>query len=526
MVKIKRLIVLFVCIYGSFLFFSAGKVRAAMAYDPNNIIRDDVFTNSGSMSVTDIQNFLVAQNSCLATTTPIQLGSSNGQNAAQIIYQAATTANKGAGINPQVILTALQKEQSLITASCAALGNGLQTALNLAAGYDVPDVLGIGSCLYTFTAQMLGATCSDTYSYIGAPTSLRIAFDSNKVGPGGAYSFPTSFNVQQYSTQPGSIAISPASKATAVLFRYTPYAYYGNYNFFTIFQTFFGPPTCAINLQVIHNTGGVESSVLFGGARYPISSLEALRAWGLDCVTLTATTSSLYAAYPVGGAITRLFKQIDGSRVFIVQNGVRRYISTSLYVHQSGLDSEPYSELPSGLINALPEGNPMGYLVKAAGQQAIYLVQANTKYYVPNPPILSAWGFTMSDLITVNSTYLNQVPTVGTLSTLVKGGGADIFVASLGSFFYAPNLARLRDWNLQNSTVTLLDDAFLNSLPVRGTLSALTRGSGPDTYFIQNNARYYVDSVNTLNSLADQYGPTTRMDDAVIGAIPYSGKKP
>ena len=69
--KIRITGLIFVLLVAGFASFGGAKpVQAAAAYDPNNIMRDDVFTNVASMSQTDIQNFLVAHNSCC----PQQLG--------------------------------------------------------------------------------------------------------------------------------------------------------------------------------------------------------------------------------------------------------------------------------------------------------------------------------------------------------------------------------------------------------------------------------------------------------------------
>jgi len=509
--------------------FGTSAHAVTQPYNPNNILRDDILINTGTMSAQDVQNFLNNQGSCLASVSPANLGSGNTQTAAQIIASAANTY----GVNPQVILTTLQKEQSLITQNCSQLDNQMVlsgsapfTYLNTAMGYDVPDVLGVGTCLYTFVAQLTGANCTTsggTNHYAGAPASMRTNFDSNAVGPGGTSPFPQSFTVQQYSDQPGTITVSPVSKATSLLYRYTPYAYYGNYNFYTIFQKFFGNPTCATNLAVIHGDSSPESSVLYNGTRYPIDSLATLSAWGLDCQPVSTVSQATYNNYPAGQPVTQVFKNDSAPEVYIAQGGVRRHIRTSLYVHQLGLDNEPYSVLPAGLIAQLPEGAPMGFLVQASGSPAIYLSEAGNKYYVPDIPTIEAWGFSFSELVVVNPAYVSALPTAGNLSTLVKGSGPEIYVASLEQFVYAPSPARLQDWNMQGMPVTVLEDAFLQSLPKAGTLSRVTRGDGPDTYYIAGNKRWYVQSLGTLNQLINQYGATTYMAYTAISSIPYAG---
>lgn len=115
------------------------------AYDGGRIIDNTVFLDANSMNQADIQNFLASKGSALANRTflmdcPIttmseqyyrNLGAPCGQNipAAQIIYYASQIY----GINPRVVLTTLQKEQSLITNPYPSDWN-----INQAMGYGCP----------------------------------------------------------------------------------------------------------------------------------------------------------------------------------------------------------------------------------------------------------------------------------------------------------------------------------------------------------------------------------------------------
>jgi hypothetical protein len=177
---IRKLIQTASLIAGSFLitFLTTGQA-AASSWNQNNIIDENLFLATGSMSQADIQNFLNGQGGFIAgwhdtvdmysnftyhnvatdpnsatTTFTCKVHTATGMSAAQIIYQAATNwnpeyfANKatqtwrdGGGvphteykscgvdttdpqpspaittISPKVILATLQKEQSLITAT-------------------------------------------------------------------------------------------------------------------------------------------------------------------------------------------------------------------------------------------------------------------------------------------------------------------------------------------------------------------------------------------------------------------------
>ena len=104
-----------------------GPVKTAdlRAFQPGNIISDAVFFNSGTMTEAQIQTFLQtkmptckAGYTCLkdwydltrTTTADAMCGAYQGgtsERASRIIYKVA----QACGINPQVILVMLQKEQ-------------------------------------------------------------------------------------------------------------------------------------------------------------------------------------------------------------------------------------------------------------------------------------------------------------------------------------------------------------------------------------------------------------------------------
>jgi len=86
----------------------AGDESWQEQFQQDYLISDRALTNSGTMSVAQIQKFLDTKNSVLAKPY-------RGSSPAQMIYDAA----KKYGINPQVLLTRLQCEQGLISKSTA-----------------------------------------------------------------------------------------------------------------------------------------------------------------------------------------------------------------------------------------------------------------------------------------------------------------------------------------------------------------------------------------------------------------------
>ena len=160
----------------------------------DNIISDSEFRDYQSMTQSNVQTFLVNQNCFLATykTTDVdgveKLPSEMIHNAAQK-YQ----------INPKVILTILQKEQSIISTS-----PGKQTTLQLnkAMGYESPDYYGLANQIDRGTWQL--------------NHNIEL-IDAGKTTINGWMIGVAKETVDH-------VIVTPETKATASLYSYNPYA--------------------------------------------------------------------------------------------------------------------------------------------------------------------------------------------------------------------------------------------------------------------------------------------------------------
>jgi len=240
-----------------------NKVLAASTtgFNAGHIISDYQMTNYNSMNESQIQAFLKSKNACNDTRTWLtgnNVGhysestpyswhvagghyvcmadeNINGESAAHIIWQAAQDYR----INPQVLLTVLQKEQQLVADT---LPNSIQ--YRSAMGYGCPDT----------------APCSPAYA--GFRNQVRNAAAMfREVMDGGWSNYPVGQNYVQYSPNAacGGSIVNIQNRATSALYRYTPYqpnagalaagygtAYcgaYGNRNFYLYFQDWFGDIT-------------------------------------------------------------------------------------------------------------------------------------------------------------------------------------------------------------------------------------------------------------------------------------------
>lgn len=227
-----------------------------VGFDAGDIMSDAVFFDSSTMGETQIADFIATWNAgcrtggdgtvCLADHTEDTVSQApdrwctggftgaTGDTAASIVFKAA----RGCGINPQVLLTVLQKEQGLITAS----GDSLNASrYRSATGYACPD----------------GATCDPAYRgfarqvYFAARQFQKYRSDPAAFGfvPG-----RTSEVAYGPNASCGSAPVAILNQATAGLYAYTPYqpdaaalvggtdscASFGNLNFYAYFTAWFG----------------------------------------------------------------------------------------------------------------------------------------------------------------------------------------------------------------------------------------------------------------------------------------------
>lgn len=236
-----------------------GPVATGLAgFAAGNIVSDEVFFASDTMSAADIQAFLNAKvpacqagYTCLkdfsqsTTTRAADLmcrstyQGSGRQTAAEIIYHVA----QACGINPQVILVTLQKEQGLVTHTWPS-----DWRYTIAMGQGCPDTAACDTRYYGFFNQVYGAAWQFKRYANPAGTSKYFTW----YAPGKTWN--VLYNPDR---ECGSSPVFVANQATANLYYYTPYqpnaaalaagygtgngcSSYGNRNFYNYFTDWFG----------------------------------------------------------------------------------------------------------------------------------------------------------------------------------------------------------------------------------------------------------------------------------------------
>ncbi|WP_407712188.1 hemagglutinin [Bifidobacterium tsurumiense] len=231
-----------------------SELAAQYDFNPGNIISDGQFFNSNAMSESEVQAFLDEQGAactsqqCLRTMTfdtetqaaddlCSEYTGASAQTAAQIINGAA----KACGISQKVLLTMLQKEQHLVTATSPS-----DFQFKSAMGLSCPDDASCDPNYAGFFKQVYGA--AKRYRYY-------LAHESNY----GYHAGDLNFVQYNPDSSCGGSTVFIENDATALLYIYTPYqpntaalragvgegdscSSYGNRNFSIIYDGWFGNP--------------------------------------------------------------------------------------------------------------------------------------------------------------------------------------------------------------------------------------------------------------------------------------------
>lgn len=285
----KKILLLPSLLFLSLVLALLSPFSASAAFNQNNIMADNVFSNSSTMNAGQIDAFLNSfPSSCISTNRGFSSPNVTGYNPSQgFLYGSNVSAgtvianaSQAYDLNPQVILATLQKEQSLVSGSAGCYydtpatqtpcpdppyggdpNNGCVTACQhaggcvyVALGYDcpyycVPNSTGFSKQIikaawklkfvqersvgnYNWNLQKPGWDNSDDplTSYDGYMTQGNLKRNSSS---------STVFYDGYRPVNSNSLTVHLGSGATASLYSYTPFTS-GNTNFVNIFEGWFG----------------------------------------------------------------------------------------------------------------------------------------------------------------------------------------------------------------------------------------------------------------------------------------------
>ncbi len=444
----KRLIF---AIFAVLIFIPVQKAEAA--FDPNFLISDWDLTDSFSMGLNEIQNFLDRGYLSSYKTEDWQ---GTTRYAADIILRSAQQN----GVSPKFLLVLLQKEQSLIEDDDPS-----QEQLDWATGYAVCDTCAMDDPAIQrwkgFGKQVNSAAMQFSEGYMADIESNGST--QGKYGPG-------------MEVEIDGQTIVPENAATAALYAYTPHIS-GNYNFATIWDRWFGfqHPTGTL-LKIVGEPGiylieyGYKRPIHSWSAflsrfnpdliievpenvldAYPegrpidfpnysllkdesgniyllvddalrhIDSMETFRKIGFVEDEIVDITNEDLVYFDNGEPITATTSHPEGvllqlkttGAVFYVENGVRQPIidvvilkarfANRVPVLIDPVEVEQYKEGPQVTL-------PDGYLVKTSSDPTVYVIAEGKRHAIPSESVFLSYGYSWSDILTLSDSALNAHP--------------------------------------------------------------------------------------------------------------------
>ncbi|MDN3309944.1 hypothetical protein QWJ90_03255 [Microbacterium oryzae] len=546
-----------------------ARAVSLVGFDAGDIVSDAVFYNSGAMSAAQIQTFLKSKvptcqsgYTCLKdfrmTTstrkadtycTRPYAGAAN-ESAATIIAKVA----QACGINPQVLLVMLQKEQGLVTHTWPS-----DWRYTIAMGMACPDTAACDTRYYGFQNQVYGAA---RQYQVYAKSSWFTWFPVGK-----------SSRVQYHpDASCGSGAVTIKNKATASLYYYTPYqpnaaalragygtgdacSAYGNRNFYNYFTDWFGPTRAAMtglirvdsrDIYLVNGTSKVhvtsatlaeykaafgawrevsadaaaayptkgtaslfirnatsgEVALLQGGKRHRFATCTQVAQWGGRCGTELALAASTYTSVGKGSAVTNVARRSSNGRLHIVSGSrlVPLYDSAAVAAYTGS--SAPYAAVMSAAAQKKYTVAEMrfarGSWVKRTTSARVYLPTSDKHLvYLPSWGLADEYGLGRGVDANVTSTTLTGYADKGTLGLFAKCG-TTTYVAASGTLRPVSTTAGFSTTTLDTATCKKLDRSGAR---VQGRI--FVKAAKSDRVYVLDGGRLrHVTSVTAVRRLA------------------------
>ena len=325
--------------------------------DPNYLISDYEFTDWASLNLQEIQDFLSKKKSALAH----YVDPATRQRAAQVIADSAVVYQ----INPKVLLTLIQKEQSLIEG-----GAPTRDQLDWATGFGVCD-----SC--SKQDPLLQAYRGFSVQVDRGAWRLRYYLEHS-----GEFNFQTG---ETYSIDGQFVTLN--NDATRALYTYTPHLH-GNTNFVAIWSRWFSKnyPDGA----VLQDKDSKIIWLIQQGRRRRFASISVALS-RINYSQIISVTLSDLMRYEEGSMIKfpeySLVRSPRGT-VFLMVNDTKRGIANRETFRQLGFNPEEVVDASWDDLNAIPDGAPItqksayptGALLQDTTSGGVWYVQDGVKH--------------------------------------------------------------------------------------------------------------------------------------------------
>lgn len=528
MIKLVRRISVFllVGITGALLMLPQnGASAAVVGFNAGHIIDDVVFTDSSSMSVQAIQNFLNSKvpacdtwgtkmynswqtRAQFAATigqsppfTCLKAYSENNLSAAQIIYNAAQTYQ----ISPKVLLVLLQKEQALVTDEWP-----YTTQYRTATGFGCPDTSVCNSLYYGFTNQVNRAANMFHQIMIASPNWYTPYVVGN--------------NYIQYNPNAacGGSNVFIVNRSTQALYNYTPYqpnqatldagwgtapcGAYGNRNFYLYFTSWFGSVYSGES-GVFKGDASGTVYVRSGEYKLAIPSMAVLQDFGYDPARIATISQARVDAIPnppessgLSSTIGYVLKtpsdtDTDGGAAYFVARGKKNVIKSMEQFNEFKFNVGDIRYVDMSFLDAIPTGNPLSNFIQMPDYTIMQVTGGSRRiiFDINSYNSLNPGGY----FTTVSEPSVGHIPggdPVSSRSVVLKSSSADpIYVYSGDKYYFIPSMMVYECLGVNQGAgrdmIILPPDRISSTIkPVNSLSCSATLGS--TDYVFNGNERY------------------------------------
>lgn len=383
--------------------FSLSAQELDPIFNPSRIIEDSDMLDTKSLSLAEIQSFLVSKNSYLAKYTTTNAYGTPNKTAAEIIYDAANNNYDCEGvtlnsltdeserkqkcrlittISPKVILATIQKESSLIEEP-----NYHSRLDGYSLGYGCPDS---GGCnpRYKGFAKQINSAALQFLAYMNEQN--RYPYKA-----GQTYVFTNPYGT--ICKDPMTVTVE--NKATAALYNYTPHVYNGNYNFYRLYKNYF--PKGVKNYpdgSLLQISGEPGVWLIQNGQKRPFTSYSALTS-RFDVKKIITVSASDLAPYSKGDSIkfpNYSLVQTPNDFIYLLVNNEKRPIASKEVFRKIGFNAEEIIKASAEELSSYLEGReitatstyPTGKLIQDPKSGGVYYVESGYKYPITDKAFL------------------------------------------------------------------------------------------------------------------------------------------
>jgi hypothetical protein len=529
----------------------SAEAATGSGFKAGNIIADGIFFNRLSMDAPQIQAFLESKvPSCdtngakaySSTQTRAQYGASKGypapytclknysqntpsmaaesglcnafagggRTAAQIISDVSVAC----GINPQVLLVLLQKEQSLVSDDWP-----WPTQYTKATGFGCPDTAPCDSSVGGFFYQVYYAARQFRKYARDAKTYSYLAYRNNNI-------------LYNPSASCGSSTVYVENQATAGLYNYTPYqpnaaalanlygsgdscSAYGNRNFWRMFTDWFGSTWFP---YAFRSSSSDTIYINVGGYKIIVPQMGILQDYGISADSIqTVSQSSIDALRTpasndgISSSLSYLVKSPsdtdeDGGSIYLISVGKRYQIKSMQQLADFGYSEASISYMPLGYVLSMKSSGflsnyistPYGTVFQVANGQK-RLIPSYKKYIELDPSDDASY----MSYFTADLTPAGQ-PITDTPILLTKPSSQLVYLYDGSTYLDVPTYNAYACWGFDkpaNSTLLfrLPQDNYIASPTVTTSLKCNVSYAGQS--YILDGAKKY-----TLSPDAGDFG--------------------